>query len=85
MKLTMSDHHVLETPMDKTGFFAAGMSIFMNIYNWVSMEHINGVLVFCTTVFATIFTYYKFKNERIMYMRNKKKDRKDKIDNENNA
>ena len=74
-------HHEL---VDNNGFSFGGFlttlsALFMNLYNWVSVENINSIVVFCTTVYAAFYMFYKFKNERMMF---KKRKRDEENDNE---
>jgi len=39
-------------------------SIFMNIWNYLSLENINFFLVFVTSIGGLIFLFYKIKHER---------------------
>ena len=39
-------------------------SIFMNIWNYLSLENINFLLVFVTSIGGLIFLFYKIKHER---------------------
>ena len=39
-------------------------SIFMNIWNYMSLENINFILVFITSIGGLIFLFYKIKHER---------------------
>lgn len=39
-------------------------SIFMNIWNYISQENINFILVVATSIGGLIFLYYKIKHER---------------------
>lgn len=39
-------------------------SIFMNVWNYLSLENINFLLVFITSIGGLIFLFYKIKHER---------------------
>ena len=72
---------VIEGIEDAGGWTAAATALFMNVYNWVSVENINGVVVFFTSVFAAFFMYYKFKNERMKHQ-SLKKEKNDQQEND---
>ena len=56
-------------------------AILMNVWNWVSIDDINAVIVLLTSIGGLFFiffklqhTYFLAKNEKIEYRRNKKEE-----------
>lgn len=76
----MPDSTLMETPMDKGGVLVLFSAVGMNLYNWISIENINSILVFFTTLFALGFMYFKFRNEHLTYRKKKDADRQDEAD-----
>lgn len=68
----------MENPeFNKGGIISALIAVVMNLYNWLSVDNINSLLVFATTIFAAFYMYYKFKNERMKNKHFKKLKKED--------
>ena len=51
-------------PANVGGTATVFASIFMNIWNYISQDNINFLLVVITSIGGIIFLYYKIKHER---------------------
>ena len=57
----ISEHNPISNLSGTTTVLA---SIFMNVWNYLSLENINFLLVFITSIGGLIFLFYKIKHER---------------------
>lgn len=55
---------MLDSSIGRTGGgLSVCLSIVMNVYNWISVDDINGVVVLITSSFALLFLFFKIKGQ----------------------